>query len=344
MILTDQSNQVRVLTWNLWWRFGPWRRRREAIAAVLAEAQPDLCGLQEVWASPGEHLAALLADQLGMHWTWTASPAPERWQQRLGDPTMQVGNAVLSRWPITDQATQPLPTGASADNDGRTVLFAQVQTPTGPVPFFTTQLTSTIGQSWVRCQQVATLCRFVAAHAGPGFPPVLTGDLNAEPDADEVRLLGGHKTAPVVPGLVLVDAWRYADPMAPGWTWTGTTRTSRPPGTQRPDRLRAGRAAHGRRRRPHPVGPADRRPARGWHLALQLLSGRRPTAQTPAPGTGPAAAHPIATAARARRAGDPAPTGRRTAAMRPASPARSRWGTRRRRRGAHGRRSAHAAD
>jgi endonuclease/exonuclease/phosphatase family metal-dependent hydrolase len=152
-----------------------------------------------------------------MHWTWTPSPAPERWQRRLGDPTVQIGNAILSRWPIIDQATQPLP-GAPPD-DGRVVLFAQVQTPTGPVPLFTTQLTSIIGGSRVRCRQVAILGRFVAAHAGPGFPPVVTGDLNAEPDADEVRLLGGHKTAPVVPGLVLVDAWRYADPVAPSWTW-----------------------------------------------------------------------------------------------------------------------------
>lgn len=38
--------------------------------------------------------------------------------------------------------------------------------------------------------------------------------LNAEPDADEVRLLCGHNKTPVVPGLVLVDAWRYADPLA----------------------------------------------------------------------------------------------------------------------------------
>jgi endonuclease/exonuclease/phosphatase family metal-dependent hydrolase len=216
--VTDQLSPVRVATWNLWWRFGPWQQRREAIAAVLADTQPDLCGLQEVWASRSDHLAAVLADQLGMHWTWTASPAPQRWQQRIGDPTMQIGNAILSRWPITEQAAQPLPTGAIADH-GRTVLFARVQTPTGPVPVFTTQLTSTIGQSAVRCQQVAALCRFITAHPSPGFPPVVTGDLNAEPDADEVRLLGGHKTAPVVPGLVLVDAWRYADPMAPGWTW-----------------------------------------------------------------------------------------------------------------------------
>jgi endonuclease/exonuclease/phosphatase family metal-dependent hydrolase len=214
--VTDQPSPVRVATWNLWWRFGPWQRRRDAIAAVLADARPDVCGLQEVWAGRGDHLAALLADQLGMHWTWT--PSPERWQRRIGDPAMQIGNAILSRWPITEQASQPLPAGDDAD-DGRTALFARVQTPTGPLPFVTTQLTSTIGQSAVRCQQVAALCRFVAARTGPRFPPVVTGDLNAEPDADEIRLLGGHKTAPVVPGLVLVDAWSYADPLTPGWTW-----------------------------------------------------------------------------------------------------------------------------
>ena len=48
---------------------------------------------------------------------------------------------------------------------------------------------------------------------------VLTGDMNAEPDSDEMRLLGGHKTAPSEPGLVLVDAWRYADPALRPWTW-----------------------------------------------------------------------------------------------------------------------------
>ena len=45
---------MRILSWNLWWRYGPWERRREAIAATLAEAEPDLCGLQEVWGRRGE--------------------------------------------------------------------------------------------------------------------------------------------------------------------------------------------------------------------------------------------------------------------------------------------------
>src|SRR5262249_57588345 len=59
-----------------------------------------------------------------------------------------------------------------------------------------------------------------AGHTGGGGrPPVVTGDLNAEPGSDELRLLGGVLTAPAVDGLVLVDAWRYAAPGDPGFTW-----------------------------------------------------------------------------------------------------------------------------
>ena len=67
---------------------------------------------------------------------------------------------------------------------------------------------------------VVTLAEFVAAHrAGTPVPPVVTGDLNAWPDSDEVRLLGGYKTAPAVAGQVLLDAWEYADPKGPSATW-----------------------------------------------------------------------------------------------------------------------------
>jgi endonuclease/exonuclease/phosphatase family metal-dependent hydrolase len=72
---------------------------------------------------------------------------------------------VPSRWPITDRAARRLPGDDTAADEGRTVLFARVQAPTGPVPFFTTQLSSAIGQSAVRRRQVEALCRFVAGHA-----------------------------------------------------------------------------------------------------------------------------------------------------------------------------------
>ena len=48
---------------------------------------------------------------------------------------------------------------------------------------------------------------------------MVTGDFNAWPDSDEIRLFGGYKTAAAVPGQVLLDAWEYASPEAPSATW-----------------------------------------------------------------------------------------------------------------------------
>ena len=202
---------MRVLSWNLWWRYGPWERRREAIAATLAELEPDLCGLQEVWGAPGENLAADLAGRLGMHCHW--APAS---RERDG---LTLGNAILSRWPITAQAEAGLPAGGP-DEEGRLAVHARVDTPGGALPMFTTHLTYGMGHSQVRLAQVRTLAGFVAGHASDcAYPPVVTGDLNAEPGSDELRLLGGLLTAPAAPGLVLIDAWRYADPGDPGFSW-----------------------------------------------------------------------------------------------------------------------------
>jgi endonuclease/exonuclease/phosphatase family metal-dependent hydrolase len=211
---------VRVLTWNVWWRFGPWEERREAIRAVLRELRPDVVGLQEVWAGRGENLAEWLADDLRMHCAWAPSRAPEGWQRRTGDPAYDIGNAVLSRWPILNQAVAQLPTADGRPDDGRLALYARLDAPGHQVPFFTTHLSSSLTASTLRCAQVRELARFVAAHReGTAFPAVVTGDFNAWPDSDEIRLLGGYKTAPAAPGLTLFDAWEYADPSQPSATW-----------------------------------------------------------------------------------------------------------------------------
>lgn len=119
---------VRVLTWNLWWRFGDWQQRQSAIAAVLAVEQPDICGLQEVWVSPTENQAQRLADELGMHWAVGLSPRPERSQRRIGDSTVGFANAVLSRWPISASDELILPPGAGRIAE-RTALHAHIDAP-----------------------------------------------------------------------------------------------------------------------------------------------------------------------------------------------------------------------
>ena len=98
-------------------------------------------------------------------------------------------------------------------------MFASIDVRGVKVPFFTTQLNSAPDRSSLRCEQVSALAGFVADHQTHQFSAIVTGDMNAEPDSDEIRMLCGHKTIGAVPGLVLVDAWRYAESTDPGWTW-----------------------------------------------------------------------------------------------------------------------------
>jgi endonuclease/exonuclease/phosphatase family metal-dependent hydrolase len=206
---------VRIVTWNLWWRFGPWEARRPAILTTLRELAPDVVTLQEVWADDGENLAGWLAGELGLHRAWAPFPDSGHYQRRIGDPSVQVGLAVLSRWPVLDRHVLHLP-----GDDARIAMHAHLDTPGHPAPVFTTHLAPQPHDSAVRQAQVAALAGFVAEHRrGTAHPAVVTGDLNAWPDSDEVRLLGGYKTAPAVPGEVLLDAWEFAEPGAPAATW-----------------------------------------------------------------------------------------------------------------------------
>ena len=210
------EGSLRVGTWNVWGRFGHWERRSYAISAIFADSEADLWGLQEVWRGGQRDQALELAEQSGLHAAWWHVPGPPSWRQH--DPNVRIGNAVLSRWPIIDRLEMKLPTRPGHD-EGRNVTCAVVDAPAGPIAFFTTQLTSAPTDSALRVTQVAAIARFVAKHRVSTFPPIVTGDFNALPDSDEIRLLEGHLTEPAVAGSLLVDVWRYADPSAPGLTW-----------------------------------------------------------------------------------------------------------------------------
>jgi endonuclease/exonuclease/phosphatase family metal-dependent hydrolase len=200
---------VRVLTWNLWWRSEPRDERVAAIEATLRRLEPDVCALQEVWSSPDEgNLAARLGAALQMHWAWEFAQSQGK---------LEIGNAILSRWPIAEERGAGLPSDGLPDGP-RTALAGILDHPRGRLPVFSTQLHSLPTGSAARCRQVAALVELVARTPGD-LLPVVCGDLNAEPESDEVRLLEGLRTAPAVAGLGLVDVWRYAPPGDPGWTW-----------------------------------------------------------------------------------------------------------------------------
>ncbi|HZB72529.1 MAG TPA: endonuclease/exonuclease/phosphatase family protein [Acidimicrobiales bacterium] len=204
------ETRLRVLTWNLWWRFGPWERRRPAIAATLAELRPDVVALQEVWGEPGgTNLAAELGAELGYEHAYAF---------RLSLDGVDFGNAVLSRWPITSSTATDLPAPPDAD-ELRLMLRADVDGPRGRFQVFSTHLNWRFDHSAVRQEQVRTIAEAVAAARPRTFPPVLCGDFNAVPDSDEVRMLTGRAAGPV-DGLVFHDAWEVAGDGGPGPTWS----------------------------------------------------------------------------------------------------------------------------
>lgn len=200
---------MRVATWNLWWRFGPWEQRAPGIESTLRSIDADIVCLQEVWAIDDRRQAHELGEALGYH---VASNAD-------GTEGRRLGNAVLSRWPILEETTTALPL-ASGEPGHRTLVRALLDTPWGRVDAYSTHLAYRFDESALRTAQLAATCATIAADRtdpATSFPPILCGDLNATPQSDEVRSLTG-KAPPLEPALIFTDAWESVG-RGPGYTW-----------------------------------------------------------------------------------------------------------------------------
>lgn len=201
---------MRVVTWNLMWRFGPWEERFPLIVSALAALDADVICFQETWRDRdgGPSQADVIASELGMR-----AAVGER---------QHMANAVLSRWPIISAQTFSLGHEPGRP-DVRHAVLARVGSPHGEQLVASAHLDHRFDASALRQRQVSALADVVAAQRGDpaSAPPVIVGaDLNAVPDADEVRMLTGRRPPPV-PGLVFTDAWEIAGDGTPGWTWRG---------------------------------------------------------------------------------------------------------------------------
>lgn len=161
----------------------------DRVAGEIARTRADVIGLQEVDRHFGERSEwadqpAALAEKLGMHVVYGANldlepPAP-------GQPRRQYGTAVLSRYPIVAWQNTLLPKGKPAEEQ-RGLLSAVVDVRGLAVRVMTTHLQHDSANS--RLLQAQVVADAVRASAEP---VVLTGDLNATPDAPEVTTLTTH--------------------------------------------------------------------------------------------------------------------------------------------------------
>jgi endonuclease/exonuclease/phosphatase family metal-dependent hydrolase len=206
---------LRVLSLNLWHDAGPWPARRALVRAWIERLAPDVIGFQEVLKGPARDLGAEVTDGLG--YVLEFAPAMRFWN----DPSVEFGNAVASRWPIVDREAIPLPHGD--DGERRSALSVTIDAPFGALSVTCTHLHWRFHHGEIRERQVAAVCD-LALRRRPkeGFPPIVVGDFNAEPDSAEIRYvtglqsLGGRSVA-------FLDAWRTVaaerDPGDAGLTW-----------------------------------------------------------------------------------------------------------------------------
>jgi endonuclease/exonuclease/phosphatase family metal-dependent hydrolase len=190
---------ARVLSWNVWWRFGPrWRDRQPRILETLREVAPDVIALQEAWATRSTTQAQQIADALGFEAAFAAPslppvPDPPEHPDQAG---VRLGVGLVSRWPIVAVRHEPLPTRHRPE--APVSLVATLAHPAGPLPVIVTCLEwepAYAGDRVAQAQAVADLATDPGLD-GPA-PVVVAGDLNAAPEDAVLRPLRE----------VLTDAW-----------------------------------------------------------------------------------------------------------------------------------------
>jgi len=182
-------------------------RRLEIVAEELSALGADIVGLQEVSTSRRRgNVAARLAARLGFHYVYAPSLFrlfASEWHNRLAAALLNFteGPAIVSRFPIVTWEAHKLPR-CGRFFDPRVLLFAELLTPWGQLPVFSTH---TSGDP-CHTKRVAELVR---DRRGP-LPAVLMGDFNAV------------EGSPVMTALTeetgFLDVFRAANPTASGLT------------------------------------------------------------------------------------------------------------------------------
>jgi endonuclease/exonuclease/phosphatase family metal-dependent hydrolase len=211
------TTTLRVVSWNVWARYGPWAEREQAITETLAAGEPDVVALVESWATEDDTQVVRLSDRLGL--------PGHAFSGGLEADGVTSGIGLLSRWPIRRHEQRRL--GEDAGWDGGSVLFAEIDGPRGPIQVFTVLLAWRLDHSDVRQRQVRDVAAYIKEIADRRAPIVLCGDYNADPDSDEIRTLTG-RAAVAAPGLVFYDAWEVAGGAGPGYTWSNANPWAAP--------------------------------------------------------------------------------------------------------------------
>jgi endonuclease/exonuclease/phosphatase family metal-dependent hydrolase len=203
------ESAVRVVTWNVWGRYGPRHEARQTeLEDVLAQIQPDVICLVEAWQHGTSNQPERIANRLRLPYHRFAGD----WQQE--DWVSGIG--FVGRWPMSEPRRRAL---RAEDGTGSgEVVHVTVDGERGPIQLFAVMLDYPLDASAIRQDQVRQLIRFIGEVAPRRDLVIVCGDFNAGPDSDEIRMLTGRAAAS--PRMVFYDSWEMAGDGSPGFTWS----------------------------------------------------------------------------------------------------------------------------
>jgi endonuclease/exonuclease/phosphatase family metal-dependent hydrolase len=198
--------ELRVMTWNVWWRFGPvWVARHELIAQTLRSVRPDVVALQEVWGTGATDQVAALAADVGLRGAYAGPSYPPATDvpRDPRDARVEVGIGLLSRWAIVGWRVVPMPARHRLFDP--VAVVATVAHPDAPLHVVVGCLEYDPAYNDDRLAQAGLLASLATDPALDGpLPVVVAGDLNAPPGSPLLRPLSD----------LLTDAW-VGDPTEP---------------------------------------------------------------------------------------------------------------------------------
>lgn len=203
---------MRVVTWNVWGRYGSdWETRQAGLEATLAAVGPDVICLVESWRHGESSQPGRIAARLGLPYHhFVGDWVQEDWLSGFG---------LVCRWPMSEPRHYAL---RSEDDDGAgQVVHVAIDGERGPIQLFAVMLDYPLDASALRQGQVRQLVQFVQEVASRREPVIVCGDFNAGPDSDEIRMLTG-RAATASPGMVFYDSWEVAGDGSAGHTWSNS--------------------------------------------------------------------------------------------------------------------------
>lgn len=177
----DETN-VRLAAWNLRMGFGiDGTARPDEVAALLREEGSDVVLLSEIdrgWLlNGGQDQLTILARLLGYHLAF--GPA--------GDQVW--GDAILSRWPLSDVESTRLPAYDSLT--GAQALAATIASPSGDVRVISTHIQPDADGEDPTLRQTQDVARLAQEAKGDSLPVVVGGDFNFEPGSGSWEAITG---------------------------------------------------------------------------------------------------------------------------------------------------------